>query len=53
MGIAKDEALRGRVAEHVRALQSEVKVLRQLRHENIVQYLGTERTEDSINIFLE
>jgi len=30
-----------------------VGVLRGLKHDNIVQYLGTERTDDSMYIFLE
>ena len=50
---AKDEALAGRVAEHVRALQAEVEVLRTLSHDNIVRYLGTETTDESLHIFLE
>lgn len=41
------------VAKHAKDLEAEVKVLSQLRNEYIVQYLGTERTEDSLNIFLE
>jgi mitogen-activated protein kinase kinase kinase ANP1 len=41
------------VAEHVRALEAEVAVLRQLDHPNIVRYLGTERSADTLNIFLE
>jgi serine/threonine protein kinase len=49
----QDEALKGRVAEHIKALEAEVAVLRTLRHRNIVRYLGTERTEDAFNIFLE
>lgn len=53
VSFAKDETLQGRVAEHIKALEAEVAVLKTLKHENIVQYLGTERTEDSIHIFLE
>jgi hypothetical protein len=116
VSFAKDEAVQGRVAEHLRALEMEVDVLKTLKHENIVQvgagaagrqagrhpaiaptdaapdtgraprppsarggrsghppgrdssgsnaevachppsglqYLGTERTDDAINIFLE
>ena len=34
-------------------LKDEVTLLRHLKHDNIVQYLGTEVTGDSINIFLE
>ena len=44
---------RDRVAEHVAALESEVDVLKQLRHRNIVRYLGTEKCHDTLNIFLE
>jgi serine/threonine protein kinase len=50
---AKDEALQGRVSEHIRALEAEVDVLKTLKHENIVRYLGTERTTDALHIFLE
>lgn len=39
--------------DHVRALENEVVVLKRLRHINIVRYLGTERTNESLNIFLE
>lgn len=53
VALTKDEALKGRVAEHVRALEAEVAVLLQLNHRNIVRYLGTERTEETLNIFLE
>ncbi|KAF5841757.1 kinase-like domain-containing protein [Dunaliella salina] len=53
VALTKDETLKGRVAEHVRALEAEVAVLLQLNHRNIVRYLGTERTEDTLNIFLE
>lgn len=53
VSFAKDEALQGRVAEHIRALEAEVQVLKTLQHENIVRYLGTEITDDSLYIFLE
>ena len=53
VGLTKDEALKGRIAEHIKALEAEVCVLKHLRNENIVQYLGTERTEECLNIFLE
>jgi serine/threonine protein kinase len=53
VSFAKDEALQGRVAEHIRALEAEVDVLKTLKHENIVRYLGTERTGDALHIFLE
>lgn len=48
-----DESCRSRVAEHVKALEEEVRMLKQLKHPNIVQYLGTERNGDTLNIFLE
>jgi hypothetical protein len=53
VSLAKDEALAGKVAEHIRALEAEVEVLKTLRHENIVRYLGTQRTDDALHIFLE
>jgi serine/threonine protein kinase len=34
-------------------LQQEITLLSELKHENIVQYLGTQRTEDKLYIFLE
>ncbi len=43
----------GKVSDQIRSLESEVAVLRTLHHENIVRYLGTERTEEYLNIFLE
>ncbi|GMH32366.1 hypothetical protein BSKO_00200 [Bryopsis sp. KO-2023] len=39
--------------ERVKEIEDEIAVLSRLRHPNIVQYLGTKRTEDSLNIFLE
>lgn len=53
VALTKDEALKGRVAEHIKALEAEVAVLQQLNHRNIVRYLGTERSDDTLNIFLE
>lgn len=35
------------------SLQREIEILRDLHHDNIVQYLGFENSEDSINVFLE
>ncbi|GLC48811.1 hypothetical protein PLESTB_000151300 [Pleodorina starrii] len=53
VSLPRDAANNGKVANHIRTLESEVNLLRRLRHENIVRYLGTERTEDCLNIFLE
>ena len=39
MLISKEEAVAGRVAQHVRELEKEVDVLKQLQHPNIVRYL--------------
>ncbi|KAG7996324.1 hypothetical protein I3843_01G153800 [Carya illinoinensis] len=38
---------------HIRGLEEEVKLLKNLSHPNIVRYLGTAREEDSLNILLE
>jgi hypothetical protein len=37
--ISKEEAVAGRVAQHVRELEKEVNVLKTLNHVNIVRYL--------------
>ncbi|GAB2266545.1 Mitogen-activated protein kinase kinase kinase npk1 [Dionaea muscipula] len=38
---------------HVRELEEEVKLLKNLSHPNIVRYLGTAREEEALNILLE
>ncbi|MED6168727.1 hypothetical protein PIB30_014190 [Stylosanthes scabra] len=38
---------------NIRELEEEVKLLKNLKHSNIVRYLGTAREEDSLNILLE
>lgn len=53
VSLPRDDAQQRRVSEHVRALESEVGVLKGLQHENIVQYIGTEQTDEHLNIFLE
>ncbi|RYR37422.1 hypothetical protein Ahy_A09g042311 isoform A [Arachis hypogaea] len=40
-------------ANNIRELEEEVKLLKNLKHPNIVRYLGTAREEDSLNILLE
>ena len=42
-----------KLAEHVKSLEAEVQLLQSLHHPNIVCYLGTERTTQALNIFLE
>ncbi|GIL61427.1 hypothetical protein Vafri_15876 [Volvox africanus] len=53
VSLPRDAANNGRVFGHIRSLEVEVNLLRRLRHDNIVRYLGTERTDDCLNIFLE
>jgi len=43
----------GRAAAAVQALRREIDLMRELEHRHIVRYLGTERTEGHLNIFLE
>ncbi|KAG8056633.1 hypothetical protein GUJ93_ZPchr0002g25211 [Zizania palustris] len=38
---------------HIRELEEEVKLLKNLSHPNIVRYLGTVQEEDTVNILLE
>ncbi|KAL2613003.1 hypothetical protein R1flu_024695 [Riccia fluitans] len=38
---------------HIRELEEEVRLLRNLSHPNIVRYLGTAREEEALNILLE
>lgn len=39
--------------ERIREIEDEIAVLSRLAHPNIVRYIGTERSEDTLNIFLE
>ena len=40
-------------AKKISALEHEIKLLESLNHQNIVNYLGTHKDEDNINVFLE
>ena len=42
-----------KLAEHIKSLEAEVNLLKQLDHPNIVRYLGTDKTGKILNIFLE
>lgn len=50
---AHDEATRRNLQNSIRELEGEIITLQKLKHPNIVQYYGCERTETHINIFLE
>lgn len=41
------------VKPQVEALENEISFMKQLKHENIVQYLGTHRTDKVLQIYLE
>ncbi|XVE62995.1 hypothetical protein DITRI_Ditri06bG0164400 [Diplodiscus trichospermus] len=51
--IAANTASKEKAQAHVRELEEEVKLLKNLSHPNIVRYLGTVREEETINILLE
>eukprot|EP00850_Spirogloea_muscicola_P016230 SM000130S27117 [mRNA] locus=s130:206092:211730:- [translate_table: standard] len=51
--IAVNSTTKERAQEQARDLEEEVAVLRNLSHPNIVRYLGTDREEEALNIFLE
>uniref|UniRef100_A0A7N0UFJ5 mitogen-activated protein kinase kinase kinase n=1 Tax=Kalanchoe fedtschenkoi TaxID=63787 RepID=A0A7N0UFJ5_KALFE len=46
-------ATKEKAQAHMKELEEEVKLLKNLSHPNIVRYLGTVREEDSLNILLE
>uniref|UniRef100_A0A0D9X7X0 mitogen-activated protein kinase kinase kinase n=1 Tax=Leersia perrieri TaxID=77586 RepID=A0A0D9X7X0_9ORYZ len=46
-------ATREKAQGHIRELEDEVKLLKNLSHPNIVRYIGTVREENSLNILLE
>uniref|UniRef100_J3MX51 mitogen-activated protein kinase kinase kinase n=2 Tax=Oryza brachyantha TaxID=4533 RepID=J3MX51_ORYBR len=51
--IGSNNATREKAQAHIRELEEEVKLLKNLSHPNIVRYLGTVREEDTVNILLE
>ncbi|CAL0308567.1 unnamed protein product [Lupinus luteus] len=51
--IAASSASKEKAKAHIKELEEEVKLLKDLSHPNIVRYLGTVREEDSLNILLE
>ncbi|KAF0915383.1 hypothetical protein E2562_035942 [Oryza meyeriana var. granulata] len=51
--IGSNNATREKAQAHIRELEEEVKLLKNLSHPNIVRYLGTVREEDTLNILLE
>ncbi|KAJ6430015.1 hypothetical protein OIU84_021430 [Salix udensis] len=53
VSIAASSASKEKTQAHIRELEEEVKLLKNLSHLNIVRYLGTAREDDSLNILLE
>ncbi|KAF6162792.1 hypothetical protein GIB67_029061 [Kingdonia uniflora] len=51
--IASNNASKEKAQAHIRELEEEVKLLKNLSHPNIVRYLGTAREEGTLNILLE
>ncbi|GAV84603.1 Pkinase domain-containing protein [Cephalotus follicularis] len=51
--IATNSASKEKTQAHIRELEEEVKLLKNLSHPNIVRYLGTAREDESLNILLE
>ncbi|KAG8056634.1 hypothetical protein GUJ93_ZPchr0002g25211 [Zizania palustris] len=51
--IGSNNATREKAQAHIRELEEEVKLLKNLSHPNIVRYLGTVQEEDTVNILLE
>ncbi|KAL5566092.1 hypothetical protein UlMin_029256 [Ulmus minor] len=51
--IAASTASKDKAQAHIKELEEEVKLLKNLYHPNIVRYLGTVREEDTVNILLE
>ncbi|KAL4556327.1 hypothetical protein LXL04_038975 [Taraxacum kok-saghyz] len=53
VSIAAHSASKEKTQAHIRELEEEVKLLKNLSHSNIVRYLGTVREEETLNILLE
>ncbi|KAG5554755.1 hypothetical protein RHGRI_012345 [Rhododendron griersonianum] len=53
VSIAANSASKEKTQAHIRELEEEVNLLKNLSHPNIVRYLGTAREEESLNILLE
>ncbi|KAK1440498.1 hypothetical protein QVD17_06326 [Tagetes erecta] len=53
VSIAANCASNEKTQVHIRELEEEVKLLKNLSHPNIVRYLGTVREEETLNILLE
>lgn len=53
VSIAANGASKEKTQVHIRELEEEVKLLKNLSHPNIVRYLGTVREEETLNILLE
>ncbi|XP_042482219.1 mitogen-activated protein kinase kinase kinase NPK1-like [Macadamia integrifolia] len=51
--IPANNASKEKAQTHIRELEEEVKLLKNLSHPNIVRYLGTAREEGTLNILLE
>ncbi|KAJ6821160.1 mitogen-activated protein kinase kinase kinase NPK1-like isoform X1 [Iris pallida] len=48
-----NNASKEKAQAHIRELEEEVNLLKNLSHPNIVRYLGTSRKENTLNILLE
>ncbi|KAJ0870739.1 putative mitogen-activated protein kinase kinase kinase STE-STE11 family [Helianthus annuus] len=53
VSIAANSDSKEKTQVHIRELEEEVKLLKNLSHPNIVRYLGTVREEQTLNILLE
>ncbi|KAH0453366.1 hypothetical protein IEQ34_017690 [Dendrobium chrysotoxum] len=51
--LGTSNASKEKAQAHIRELEEEVKLLKNLSHPNIVRYLGTVREEETLNILLE